>query len=127
MVEFAFTVPIIVVLFISVVLLSFMLYSFVTLSHGAREGTRYIVGDPQANDAEVSEYIKTKLGLLDPSRVIIDIDPPVSERLPHGYITIRVTYPFQLVNAYVPYVISPGGITLFPPVMLNGVSSMYLD
>jgi len=127
MVEFAFTVPIIVLLFISVVLLSFMLYSFATLSHSAREGARFVAGDPQATDAEVSAYIKTKLGLLDPDRAIIAIDPPVSERLPQGYITIRVAYPFQLVNVYVPYVITPGGINLFPPIMLNGVSSMYLD
>ena len=127
MVEFAYTTPIILLLFISVVLLSFMLYSFVTLSHGAREGARYVVGDPQATDAEVTAYIKTKLGLLDSNRVIFDIDPPVSERLPQGYITVRVSYPFQLVNVYIPYIISPGGINLFPPVMLNGVSSMYLD
>ena len=48
MVEFAFTVPIIVLLLVAVVGFAFLLYTFVTLNSCAREGARYTVGHPQA-------------------------------------------------------------------------------
>ena len=127
MVEFALTVPIILILFISVVLFSFMLYSFVTLSHGAREGTRYIVGAPQASDTEVEDYVKARFGLLDPNQAVIVIEPDPAERQPGSNVTVRISYPFQLVDVYVPYIIAPGGFRMFPPIWLRAVSTMYMD
>jgi Flp pilus assembly protein TadG len=127
MVEFALTVPIIIILFISVVLFSFMLYSFVTMSHSAREGARHIVGAPYATDAEVENYMKTKLGLLDSDLAVIDIEPDEADRVPGANITVKVSYPFQLVDVYVPYIIAPGGLTMFPPVWVNAVSTMNMD
>ena len=127
MVEFALTVPIILILFISVVLFSFMLYSFVTLSHGAREGTRYIVGTPTVSDADLTAYVKTKMGILDADQVVVAITPAPESRQPGTNVTVTLSYPFQLVNVYVPYVIAPGGFTMFPPIWLRAVSTMYMD
>jgi hypothetical protein len=126
-IEFVLVVPIVLILFISVVLFSFMLYSFVTLSHGAREGARYIVGAPQAPDTEVETYIETRFGLLDPNQAVIVIEPEPSERQPGANVTVTISYPFQLVDVYVPYIIAPGGFRMFPPIWLRGVSTMYMD
>jgi hypothetical protein len=104
-----------------------MLYSFVTLSHSAREGARDIGGAPQASDPEVENYIKTKLGLLDPNQAVIVIEPDPSERQPGINVTVRISYPFQLVNVYVPYIVAPGGFRMFPPVWIRAVSTMYMD
>lgn len=127
MVEFALSVAVVLILFISVVLFSFMLYSFVTLSHSAREGARYIVGAPQASDTEVENYVKTKFGLLDPDQAVIVIEPDPSERQPDMNVTVRISYPFQLVNVYVPYLVVPGGFRMFPPIWIRSVSTMYMD
>ena len=127
MIEFAMTVPIIVILFVSVVLFSFMLYSFVTMSHSAREGARYIIGAPYSTDAEVETYMESKLGILDPDMAVIEIAPDAENRVPGANITVRIRYPFQLVDVYVPYIIAEGGFRMFPPVWVTAVSTMYMD
>ncbi len=127
LVEFALTLPIIIILFVVVVVFAFMLYAHVTMSHAAREGTRYIVGSPQATNAEVEAYVKAKLGILNPSRAVISIAPPPADRDPGENVTVQISYPFQLVNIYVPYIITEGGFRMFPPVWVTAVSTMYLD
>ncbi len=127
MIEFALTLPIIVILFVVVVVFSFMLYAHVTMSHSAREGTRYIIGSPHASDAEVETYIKSKLGILDPTRAVIVIEPEPADRDPGENVTVQISYPFQIVNIYVPYIISPGGFRMFPPIWVTAVSTMYMD
>lgn len=127
MIEFALTLPIIIILFVVVVVFSFMLYAHVTMSHSAREGTRYIVGSPQASDVEVETYVKSKLGILDKTRAVIVISPEPADRDPGENVTVQISYPFQVVNVYVPYIISPGGFRMFPPVWVTAVSTMYMD
>jgi Flp pilus assembly protein TadG len=127
LVEFALTLPIIIILFVAVVVFAFMLYAHVTMSHAAREGTRYIVGSPQATNAEVEAYVKAKLGILNPSRAVISIAPPPADRDPGENVTVQISYPFQLVDIYVPYIITAGGFRMFPPIWVTAVSTMYLD
>ena len=126
-VEFALTLPVIVIFFVAVVVFAFMLYAHVTMSHAAREGTRYIVGAPQATNAEVEAYVKAKLGILNPSRAVISIAPPPADRDPGENVTVQIRYPFQVVDIYVPYIITEGGFRMFPPVWVTAVSTMYLD
>ena len=127
LVEFALTLPIIVIIFVAVALFAFLLYAHVTMSHAAREGTRYIVGSPQATNAEVGAYIRSKLGILNPAQAVIDITPPPADRDPGENVTVQISYPFRVVDIYVPYVITEGGFRIFPPVWLTAVSTMYLD
>lgn len=127
MVEFAFTVPIIVLLFVSVVGFSFLLYFFVTLNSAAREGARYVVGKPYAADAEVVPYVKGKVGILNPDLLTVTISPPPANRAPGNNVLVQVAYPFQIMDVTVPYVIAPGSFTLFPPLVLRAYSTMNLD
>ena len=127
MVEFALTVPIIVLLFILVIALAFMLYAFVTLSSCAREGARLIVGMPQVTDVEVTEYARRGAGILDQDAMTVTVSPPPEARNPGTNVTVDVTYPFQIVDVTVPYIIAAGGFRIFPPIWLNATSTMNLD
>ena len=127
MVEFAFTVPLIVILFVSVVGFSFLLYFFVTLNSCAREGARYVIGHPQATDAEVRAYVRGQAGILNKNSIDVTVSPVPAARQPWTNVTVSLTYPFQIVNLRIPYIISPGAFTIFPPITLNAASSMNMD
>lgn len=128
MVEFAMTVPIMVLLLIAVVGFAWMLYFFVTLNSAAREGARYAIGHPQATETEIGEYVKDNTGILSRSGVGVDVEPedPIA-RVPRSQVTVTVRYTFQIVNVTIPYVIAPGSFTMFPPIYFAVVSTMNLD
>ncbi len=128
MVEFAFTVPIIVLLFVAVVGFSFMLYFFVTLNSCAREGARYTVGHPQASESEIAAYVRSNAGILDQSIMLVVVEPAVpDDRSREAQITVQVRYPFQIMNVTIPYVIAPGSFTMFPPIWFDVTSTMNMD
>jgi hypothetical protein len=126
LVEFAFTVPIIVLLLVAVVGFAFFLYFFVTLNSCAREGARYTIGHPQAPNSEVSDYVKNGAGILNKNLMAVDVTAP-ADRSREAQITVRVSYPFQIMNLTIPYVIAPGSVTLFPPYTFVVVSTMNMD
>jgi hypothetical protein len=127
MVEFAFTVPLIIILFVSVVGFSFLLYFFVTLNSCAREGARYVIGHPQATDTQIATYVRGRGGILNQNSITVTVSPALAARQPGANVTVSVAYPFQIVNVRIPYVISPGSFTIFPPITLNAASSMNMD
>jgi len=127
MAEFAFTVPLIVILVVSVVGFSFLLYFFVTLNSCAREGARYVIGHPYATDTEIATYVKGRAGILNQNSITVTVSPVPAARQPGVNVTVSLTYPFQIVNLRIPYIISPGAFTIFPPITLNAVSSMNMD
>lgn len=127
MIEFALTVPIVILLLILVVGLAFMLYSFVTLSSCAREGARLIMERPQATQVELAEYTKRGAGILDRDLMTVTTSPAPEARNPGANVTVAVSYPFQIVDVTVPYILAPGDFRIFPTIWLNAVSTMNLD
>jgi Flp pilus assembly protein TadG len=127
MVEFAFTVPIIVLLFVAVVAFAFLLYFFVTLNSCAREGARYTIGHPQATQTDIAAYTKSMAGVLNPSKMIVYVEPAnPADRSREAQITVRVTYTFDLVHVTIPYLIAPGSFT-FSDVPIDVASTMNMD
>ena len=127
MVEFAFTVPIIVLLFVAVVAFAFLLYFFVTLNSCAREGARYTIGHPQATATEIGAYTKSMAGILNQSIMTVVVEPAnPADRSREAQITVRVRYTFDVVHFTIPYVIAPGSYT-FSDVPIDVASTMNMD
>lgn len=121
MVEFAITLPVILLLLVSVLGFSVYLYMIVTLNNSVREGARYAIGHPYATAAEVTTELKKYVGILDPSLVNVAVTPRQAS------VTVAATYTFQVMNVRVPYVLRPGSFTFFPPLTLSSWAKMNFD
>jgi hypothetical protein len=128
MVEFTLTVPVIILLLVSVVAFAWLLFFFVTLNSAAREGTRYMIGHPQATADEITTYVKSKGVFMNPTLMQIQVDPnDPAARVRETQVTVSIRYPFQFMNTTVPYIFRPGGFQMFPPVWFEVVSTMNMD
>jgi len=121
MVEFAFTLPLILLLLFSVVGFSVYLYLIVTLNNSVREGARYAIGHPYATASEVTTELKKYRGILDPNLINVTVTPRQAS------VTVAATYSFQFMNVKVPYLFRPGSFTFFPPVSLSSWAKMNFD
>lgn len=130
MVEFAFTVPIVIISLVAVVLLSWMLYSFVELQSATREGAHYAVTHPKRQGESTQDFhdrvieeAKKHIGMLKSANITFKVEG-TSEA--GTSIDVSATYVLPLPQFYLPYLIAPGGYT-FPPVQVYAVSTMYMD
>ena len=123
MVEFAFTVPIILITLVALVLISWTLYTFVVLQHATREGAHFAVTNTQATDEEIIAEAMKHIGILDPNNITFTVE---GERVEDTYMVVNVTYVLPLPQIYIPYIIVPGGYT-FPPLQITARSAMLID
>ena len=121
MVEFAFTLPLILLLLFSVVGFSVYLYMIVTLNQSVREGARYAIGHPYATSDQVQTELKKYLGVLNPDNITITVTPRQAS------VTVAATYPIQFMHVTVPYLFKPGSFTFFPPVTISSWAKMNFD
>jgi hypothetical protein len=128
-VEFAFTSVLIFALLIAMVGLAVVFYSYVTISNMAREGTSYLIRNATSTDDNaVKQYIKLRGGVLQmtephPMRIVIEPDAAhISQRVPCGPVAVTVYYEAPLPVVSLPYIITPGRLTILPPITLRAVS-----
>lgn len=106
LVEFAFVLPILLLLMVVLIDMGIILYAQITVTNAAWEGVRAgaTIVDPTQGDQEITGAVQQAAYGLDPSQLTIDIDPEqdVSPRnqpypAPRGEpLTVTVIYNLEL-------------------------------
>lgn len=139
--EFALTMPLLLILLVGIIILSWVGFAYVSVTSAARMGARHMVSYPieAANplqypnvDDEITHMVTSTMPFLDWTRAEITISPqPPESRLAGGpnplYVSVQVRYPVNNPVVRIPYVIRDGSITLLPPITLQATSRMRLD
>ncbi len=110
LVEFALTLPLLILILIGTLDLGRMLIAYVTIQNAAREGARYGVENPndtagimQHAEAESANSGITITDSMIPTPIIQNDgtyrDPPDNTQ-PNQSITVQVNYPFTLITTY---------------------------
>lgn len=94
-VEMALVLPLFFLLLFGVIEMGRVGYAYITVSNAAREGGR--VATIGGTDLEVTSSIKNAATSLDPASLTINITPTQALRLSGQGVTLKVTYPVQLV------------------------------
>jgi len=121
LVEFAFVLPILLLLMVAIIEFGIVFYSQMAVSNAAWEGARAgaTIIDPTMGDQEIIGAIHNAAYGLDISRLVIDIDPTEDEAprnqpfpLPRGEaLTITVQYQVDLTFPRVTLPITGRGVT----------------
>jgi len=140
LVEFALVMPILIALLVVIMILALVGFSYVSINSAARMGTRHMYSHPEEPedpvrfdnvDQEITWVVTTAMPFMDWTRATITILPqPPEDRLTPDFSTIlivRISYPMDLPHVYVPFIVTPGGFDLIPPITLNAESRMPLD
>ncbi|MFP3852712.1 MAG: TadE/TadG family type IV pilus assembly protein [Anaerolineales bacterium] len=110
-VEFAVVLPVLLLLLIGSVNMGLMINAQMELTQAAWEGARAgaTLVDPTSGDSEIYGAVDSALNSLDPSRLVIDIDPEADEwprtepwPLPRGHsisVTLQYDFPLYLPGA----------------------------
>lgn len=106
LVEFAFVLPILLLLMVALIDFGVLFYTQMAVTHAAWEGARAgaTIVDPSQGDQEIIGAVHHAAYGLDPNRLIIDIDPEQDEPprnqpfpAPRGeQITVTVKYEMNL-------------------------------
>ena len=121
LVEFAFVLPILLLLMVAIIEFGIVFYSQMAVSNAAWEGARAgaTIIDPTMGDQEIIGAIHNAAYGLDISRLVIDIDPTEDEAprnqpfpLPRGEaLTITVQYQVDLTFPRITLPITGRGVT----------------
>lgn len=106
LVEFAFVVPVLLLLMVALIDMGLLLYTQITVSNAAWEGARAgaTIVDPEHGDQEIIGAVHAAAYGLDPDQMMIDIDPAQDEPprnqpfpAPRGEsLTVSVIYTVEL-------------------------------
>jgi len=136
MVEFALTCIMLVVMLLALVVFGWMFFSYATITHAAREGSRHLMSHPilpqdqvafASADEEVTWVVTNSLPLLDWTRAVVTVGPPLAERVPGGYVFVEVSYTTTMPQVRIPMIVSEGTFVLGGPIELRAVSRRSLD
>lgn len=137
MIEFALTLGIFILLMIGLIGLTVVFFGWLTTASAAREGARYIVGDPTATAQEVQDHICTTSFMLGGSaaacasnvsagNLVITISPATVPKLPESQVSVRIRFrvPVPTIRAVF---LNGGGITFLGPVYVESLSVMRIE
>ncbi len=136
-VEFAITVTFFILGFFGVVGLAMVFFGWLTTTNAAREGTRYLIENPTAEDAAVKSYIcKTTIAFgmseascnanLAAGTLYILIEPSVSSRVPTTPMSVQVRYQVPVPTLRASF-FNGGGITFLGPITVTSMSVMRIE
>ncbi len=121
LVEFAFVLPILLLLMVAIIDFGIIFYSQMAVSNAAWEGARAgaTILDPTMGDQEITGAIHDAAYGLDISRLVIDIDPTQDESprnlyfpAPRGEaLTITVQYQVELTFPRITVPVTGRGVT----------------
>ena len=83
--------------------------------------------NPLADDAEVLEVVRRQLGVLDPARVVILIDPPRAHRVPHVQVDVTLRYRTSQPTLAIPNLAGGAPIVLIRPISLQANSTLNVE
>lgn len=139
--EFALTMPLLVAMFVGIILLAWVGFTYVSITSAARMGVRHMVTYPieaenparYANvDDEITYMVTSTMPYLNWEAAQITILPqPPASRLVGGaqptYVSVQIVYPVNNPTIRIPYIITEGDFVLLPPISLQAIARMRLD
>jgi Flp pilus assembly protein TadG len=75
LIEFAMTLPILLMVLFSVAGFALLFYSYVTMQLAVREGTNAIVHNPRQTVSQIQDTVRSYLVTLDPSQLTVVVEP----------------------------------------------------
>lgn len=113
LVEFALSLPVVLIVLIGFVGMAYIFYSWVTLYHATNEGISYAVRHPNASETEIIQNgIRPNMyALYDASNIDVDKYP--------DRVTILIEYRIPLPTVRIPYVLTEGEVVLLQPLSVR--------
>ena len=127
LVEFAIVAVLLFVVIFAVIDIERMLLVYTTMTHSADAGVRYAIvhgskrsgtgpdgpSGPGANPTEVVNVVKNYagMGLLDVSRVTVNVTYPNASNDPGKLVKVSISYPFDPFSVYFPLSVTMSGQT----------------
>jgi hypothetical protein len=136
--EFAFTMPLLVILLVGVIAISWAGFCYVSVTNGARQGARYVLyydatptqrrdGGAGTIEDEIEEVVEGSMPMLDPNLVDVVISPAPDQWVPDTLVSVQVLYTMNVPTITIPYIVAEGGVTVMQPFQLQATSRMYTD
>ncbi|GEM_PF-3767999 len=119
--EFALSLPVVLMVLIGFVGMAYLFYSWITLYHAANEGVSYAVRYPQATEFQiVQNAIRPNMfALYDASNIVVRKYP--------DRVTILIEYQVPLPTVRIPYVLTDGEVVLLQPFPMRVRSVAFYD
>lgn len=136
MIEFTLTFIMLVALFMALLIMGWMFYTYATITSAAREGSRHLMAHPTVPedqitfataDEETTWVVTHSLPMLDWRRATVTISPDVALRVPGGYILVQVEYTMSMPEFHLPLIYQDRMLTLGGPIQLRAMSRRSLD
>lgn len=136
--EFAFTMPLLVILLVGVIAISWAGFCYVSVTNGARQGARYVLYYPtrptQRLDGgggtiqeEIEGIVEGSMPMLDPSLVTVVVSPTTDQWASDTLVSVQVLYTMNVPTITIPYVVVEGEVTVMQPFELQATSRMRTD
>lgn len=136
MVEFTFTFVMLCVLFMALLILGWLFYSYATITNAARDGSWHLMTHPilpddedtfATSDAEAAWIVTRSMPLLDTSQTVVNISPPVDERVFGAYVMVEVRHTLNMPRIEIPIGWNDTVFGLGGPFEITAVSRRSLD
>jgi hypothetical protein len=136
MVEFTFTFMMLIVLFMALLILGWLFYSYATITHAARDGSWHLMTHPvlpddedtfATADAEATWVVTRSMPLLDWGDTVVNISPPVEERVYGSYVLVEVQHTLQMPSFSIPLGFDGTVFQLGGPFQITAMSRRSLD
>jgi len=132
--EFAFSMPILVILLVGVIAIAWAGFCYVSVTNGARQGARRVLSysinqsqDPATIQAQIEDVVEGSMPMLDPDLVTVVISPTADLWESDMLVSVQVLYQMNVPTVTIPYLITEGGVTVMQPFQLQATSRMYTD
>jgi len=96
LVEFALTLPILLLLFLGIVVFGQIFFSYQLIQNATRDGARF--GSVGSTDSEIVQIVQQKTSILDQSNLTITIQPPEGQRQRGEQIDVTIDYQVDLIT-----------------------------
>jgi hypothetical protein len=141
LVEFAFTMPLLIALLVGIIVLAWVGFTYVSITSAARMGARHMVTYPiEAEnpsrfpnvDDEITYVVTSTMPYLDwPAAEITILPQPPESRLVGApdplYVSVQIVYPVNNPTLSIPQLGGDGAMVLLPPLSLQATARMRLD
>ena len=136
MVEFTFTFVMLCVLFMALLILGWLFYSYATITNAARDGSWHLMTHPvlpadqatfATSDEETTWIVTRSLPLLDWGDTVVNITPPVEQRVYGSYVMVEVQHTLQMPRIVIPLGFDDTVFELGGPFQISSMSRRSLD
>lgn len=93
-VEFAFAMPVLIVLLIGVFEFGRLFWTWTTLQYAAEQTGRYAMSKPTATAADLTTYLRSRLPGVRSAAVVVDVSPETVDGIDYMVIVTRINYSF---------------------------------